>query len=112
MRHLDGSPSGATQVRINNSAGTSTTLVAAVAGKVVRVYALRLSPAAATIVNLQDGAGAILEVFNFPAAGTYVLDLREETYYTTTAGNALVMNSTAVQVDGRLEYSQVGVAGL
>lgn len=112
MRTLDGAPTGATGLRINNSAGTSTTLVAAVAGKVVRVYCLRLSVAAAVVVNLQDGAGAILEVFNFAAAGSYSLPLREEPYYTTTAGNALVMNSTAVQVDGRLEYAQVGAAGL
>lgn len=93
--------------RINNGAASGdTTIVAAAAGKSVRAYGLRLSAAAACVVSIKDGAGTVLEVVNFGAAGALVLPMREVPYYSTTAGNALVMNvATAVQVDGVVESS-------
>lgn len=96
--------------RINNSAASGdSNLVAAATGKSVRVYGLRLDAAAACIVQIKDGAGTVLEVFNFAAAGRQMLPQRELPYYATTAGNALVMNvSGAVQVDGVVE-SSIGV---
>lgn len=106
MRNLEGSPGGASPLVITNVAALGdTTLVPATAGKVTRVYSLRLSVAGATIVTLKNGA-VPLEVFNFAAAGGSVnLVLRDETYYTTGLNTALILNSTvAVQVDGRMEY--------
>jgi hypothetical protein len=104
-----GSPAAVNYARINNAAAAGdTVVVAGVAGQSVRVYGLRLSVAGATIVSIKDGAGTVLEVFNFAGAGVAPpLDLRDETYYTTVSGNGLIVNSSAaVQVDGRLEYFQ------
>lgn len=104
---FNGAASNPLPARINNGAASGdTTLVAAAAGKSVRVYALRLNAAAACVVQIKDGAGTILEVFNFASAGLQTLFMRELPYYATTAGNALVMNvATAVQVDGVVETS-------
>lgn len=104
-----GSAAGVLYARINNAgASGDITVVTAVAGQSVRVYGLRISVAGATIVSIKDGAGTVLEVFNFAGAGVAPpLDLRDETYYTTASGDALIVNSSAaVQVDGRIEYFQ------
>lgn len=101
-----GSPAAPQALRINNAAASGdTSLVAAVAGLVTRVYGLRLSVAGATVVTLKRGA-TVLEVFNFAAADTMPpLDLRELPYYVTAVNEAFVLNSSAaVQVDGQLEY--------
>lgn len=108
---FEGSPTGIARQRINNAAASGdTTVVAAVAVRTVRVYGLRLSAAAATVVQVKDGAGTVLEQFNFAASGGNVdLALRGSPYYLTTQGNALIINSSnAVQVDGQLEYSNTG----
>lgn len=104
-----GSPAGVLKQRITNAAAAGDTpVVAGVAGQAVRVYGLRLSVAGATVVSVKDGAGTVLEVFNFAGVGgEVVLELRDDTYYETSAGNAFIVNSSAaVQVDGRLEYFQ------
>lgn len=101
-----GSPNAPTAPqRINTAASGDTVMVAAVAGQATRVYGLRLSVAGAVVVQIKNGAGTILEVFNFAGAGGgIVLDLRELPYYTTSANTALIINlSAAVQVDGVLE---------
>ena len=108
---FEGSPTGIARQRVNNSAASGdTTVVAAVAGRTVRVYGLRLSAAAATVVQVKDGAGTVLEQFNFGASGgSAILQLRGAPFYVGTQGNALVINSSnAVQVDGQLEYSNSG----
>jgi hypothetical protein len=94
------------EARINNAAASGdATVVAAVAGQTTRVHALRLSVAAATIVQVKRGA-TILEVFNFAGnGGAVVLDLSEDPHYITAANEAFVINSSAaVQVDGRAYY--------
>lgn len=104
---FQGSPAGPLALRVNNAAAAGdTTLIAAVPGQKTRAYGLRLSVAGATVVQIKDGAGTVLEVFNFAAAGSMPpLELRELPYYTTSANSALVLNSSnAVQVDGQLEY--------
>jgi len=101
-----GSPQAPAPTRITNAAAAGDlTVIAASAGKKTRVYSLRVNVAGACIVQVKDGAGTVLEVFNFAGAGGGVfLDLRELPYYTTTAGNALIINaSAAVQVDGVVE---------
>lgn len=109
VAQFKGSPAGILKQRITNAAATGdTVVVAAVAGQSVRAYGMRLSVAGATIVSIKDGAGTVLEVFNFAGVGGgVVLDLREDTFYETSGGNAFIINSSApVQVDGRLEYFQ------
>jgi hypothetical protein len=93
------------QLRINTAASGDTTLVAAQTGKAVRVYSLRLNVAGAVIVQIKTGS-VVREVFNFSGAGGgVVLELRQQPYYSTANGEALVINlSGAVQVDGQVEY--------
>lgn len=108
MAEFKGSPVDPVGQRINNNGvGGDFTVVAAVAGKSHRIYGIRISVAGAVIVQIKDGAGTVLEVLNFAAAGgAAFFDLRFYPYYTTTAGNAFVINaSAAVQVDGRVEYT-------
>jgi hypothetical protein len=103
---FQGSPAGPLALRINNAAALGdTTLVAAVAGQKTRVYGVRLNAAAPTTVQLKDGAGTVLEVFNLVAGVPYILELREQPYYTGSVNTAFILNSSlAVQVDGELEY--------
>jgi hypothetical protein len=106
---FEGAATGIARQRINNAAAAGdTVVVAAAAGLVVRAFGLRLSVAGATVVQVKDGAGTVLEVFNFAGAGdSAVLDLRSVPFYLLTAGNAFIINSSAaVQVDGMVEYAQ------
>ena len=74
---FEGSPTGIARQRVTNAAAAGdTTVVAAVAGRSVRVYGLRLSAAAATVVQIKDGAGIVLEQFNLAAGGSVRLKLR------------------------------------
>lgn len=105
---FDGSIGAPVTKRIDNAAATGDlTVVPAVAGQRVRVYALRLTVAGATIVTVRDGA-TLLERFNFAGNGGGVsFDMRDIAYYITSPGNALIISSTgAFQVDGVVEYSQ------
>lgn len=110
VAQFKGSPAGILKQRINSGGVTTdVSVIAGVPGQSVRVYGMRLSVAGACIVSIKDGvAGTVLEVFNFAGAGgAVVLDLREDTFYETSTGNAFVIaSSAAVQVDGRLEYFQ------
>lgn len=103
---FDGSAYAPAPLRINKAAAATTDLVAAVTGQSIRVYGLRMNAAGAVIVSILDGS-TVLERFNFGAAGdSFTLDLRQQPYYTTAAGNALAITlSGAVQVDGVVEYS-------
>jgi hypothetical protein len=95
-----------TGVRVNQTASGDTTVVAGTALQSVRVYRMKLSVAGATVIQIKDGAGTVLEVFNFAGnGGAVVLDFSTRPWYTTAAANGLVINSSnAVQVDGRVEY--------
>lgn len=94
------------QLRINNAAASGDlTVVGASTGLSTKVYGLRLSASAAVVVTLKRGS-TVLEVFNFAAAGTLVLPLRQEPYYQTNANEAFIVSpGSAVQVDGMVEYT-------
>ena len=91
---------------IKASVSGDTELVAAAPGLRCRVHGLRLSVDGAVIVQIVTES-AVLEVFNFAAAGTMApLTLRFQPYYETAANEALNINlSGAVQVNGVLEYT-------
>lgn len=105
-QNLRGSPvTGPLVLRINQNTAGDTAVLAAVAGQKHRIYGYRISVDGATDISIKDGAGTVLEVFNFGAGGSCFFELREEPYYTGTANTAFIINSSnAVQVDGRLEY--------
>lgn len=103
---FDGSPYAPIPFVINKAASGNATLITGVTGQKCRVYGLRLSVAGAVIVQILDNS-TVLEVFNFAGAGgSVVLDMRQQPYYTGTAGQNFRINlSAAVQVDGQLEYT-------
>ena len=104
---FDTEQKGLTGVLVNNSAASGDlTVVAGTALQTVRLHRLKLSVADACIVSIKDGAGTTLDKFNFAGnGGGVVLDFGARPWYTTSAGNALIINvSAAVQVDGRAEY--------
>jgi hypothetical protein len=87
-------------------------LIAGSTGLSVRVYKARIYVKGATDISVYDGdpdsGGVLLEVIPFGAAGGIVLDFDSRSYWKTTAGNALFFKaSAAVQVYGRLGYTQV-----
>jgi hypothetical protein len=104
-----GAPAAPSAIRINAAAAGDNTLVAAAVGQSTRVYGLRVSAAAAVVVQIKRGA-TVLETLNLPAGAPRVLELRELPYFVTGVNEALVMNlSSAVQVDGVLESATVRV---
>ncbi len=79
----------------SSSSSGERTLVAAVSSQTTRIYRMTLSAAAATVIELRDGAsGTALKTIEFPAAGAYVYDFDPRPYCKTTANTALILNST------------------
>lgn len=96
---------------INASSSGDNTLVAATAGKKIRVIRWELSASAAVNAKFKDGASTDLTgLFYLAAAGANVeedsVDQGRDFLFETTAGNALVLNlSGAVPVGGHLNYT-------
>ena len=102
---------GLLQAKIDTASSGDNTIVAAVAGTKVFVYALWLWGGGAVSVTIKDGAAINLSGAMLLAAGSnpkWDFNLVEEPWFTTTSGNAFVINlSGAVQVSGRVYYAQV-----
>lgn len=87
------------------------TLVAAVAGKRIRVHGYELSASGAVNAKFKDGAATDLTGLIYLAAAGSGADADERTadpdgLFQTTAGNALLLNlSGAVAVGGWVDYS-------
>ncbi len=97
------------QAVISTASSGDTTLVAGVAGKKIKVYRLKLIVNAATAILVKDGASTTLDgPLSFSANEGMILDFTDSDmppWYTTSAGNALVINSTnAVTIGGNLDY--------
>jgi len=96
---------------INFSASGDNVVVPAVAGKQIKVYRLKLLCASATALSFKDGVGGtVLEgPMPFSANQGMIEDYTSidmPPWYTTSPGNALVINSSnAVQIGGALDYS-------
>lgn len=100
------STSDLTGARISFNSTAEQTIVAATAAQTTRVYRFRISTAGAANITIRDGvAGTILEVLQFPAAGFLILDFNTRPYWATSVNAAFTLqSSTAVQVEGRVEY--------
>lgn len=96
------------QTPINVNASGTSTLVAGQAGKQIKVYRLKLIVAAAVTIYIQDGSTVLDGPLSFAANEGMVLDLTGldmPPWYTTSPGNALVMNcGSTVQIGGNLDY--------
>ena len=104
-------PNPFTQVPINISAGGDNIVVAGVAGKQIKVFRLKLITNAAVVIRVKDGASIVLDgPLAFSGNEGMVLDwpgYDGPPWYTTTIGNALIMNLTgAATVGGNLDYVQ------
>lgn len=95
-------------VSINFSATGNNTIVAGVANQRVRVFAIFFVVSAATNVTPQDGAAtALTGAMSFTSNGSLFFGNTTEPYFTTSLGNAFVLNqSGTAQVSGRAYYTQ------
>jgi hypothetical protein len=95
-----------TSVAINLATGTGA-IVAAVAGKSVKLYRLWLVASDGTDLTFEDGSTALSGPAFLQQGGGITLDFSGEPWYTTTAGNALNLNaSVSSQVSGTAYYVQ------
>lgn len=93
---------------INAAASGNNTLVAAVAAQTVRVFRLFLVVAGTVDIIFRDGAATgFTGTMSFSKNGSMTIDFDGEPWFVTTAGNAFILNlSAAVQVSGRVYYTQ------
>lgn len=84
-----------TYVFDTSSASGERTLVSATASQTTRVHRMVITAAAATVIEIRDGAsGTALWSIEFPAAGAYTFDFDPRPWAKTTANTALIRNST------------------
>jgi len=94
-----------TEVRINQSASGDTTVIAAVAAQTTKIYAISLSVAAPTVIQIKNGAGSVLQEWPLAQNGGFVLTFMSRPWYTTSANTAFIINSSAaISVQGRAYY--------
>ncbi len=93
---------------ISFSGSGANVVIAAISGKVVRVYRLFLVVGGATNLTMQDtSASAFSGALPMTANGAITLDFESEPWFTTAAGNGFAMNSSSgVQVSGTVYYTQ------
>ena len=95
------------QTPINFAASGNNTVVAAVAGKGIYVYRMYFTVAGATNITIYNGTTPLTGAIPLATNGSYVLDFSGIPWYTVTAGNAFIINSSAaVQVSGAADYIQ------
>lgn len=93
---------------INIAGAGDNTVIAAVAGQIIRVYKILLWANGSTSVTLKDGAATSLTgAMAFTAQTGFVLDYDDQPWFITSSGNAFVINlSAAIQVSGTLSFTQ------
>ena len=93
---------------VSVSSSGNNTLIAGVSGQSIKVYKMFLVFGAAVNATFQDGSStALTGAMPFTANGSIVLDLDTVPWFTTSAGNAFVLNlSTSVTATGTVYYSQ------
>lgn len=88
-----------------NTAGDNVILASNKTPARFRIFRLRLTVLAATVLTIKDGSGTILEVFQLGANGAINLEAGEHAHYATTAPNDFIISSSvATQVEGRVSY--------
>lgn len=93
----------------NDSASGDTTLVAAVAGRKIRVVALTAVTTLANSVHFRSNATPITATFPLAANGGVVLPVNELGWFETAIGEALAVNMTVATATGlQIVYVMVG----
>ena len=91
---------------INFATSGNNDLIPAATDKQILLFRLLIVFESAVTIEFRDGAtNALTGSMTFGAGGSISLDEEDEPWFTTTAGNALVLNlDSAVQVSGRAYY--------
>lgn len=96
------------EIEINFSSSGDNIIVSAVPNQAVYVFKYFLVVASATNLIFKDGSTALTGAIDMVANGSIVFDFDTRPWFSTSIGNAFVINSSnAVQVGGRLYYLQV-----
>lgn len=90
--------------RLNFGASGDNFAIPAVAGRPIAVYGMHISFDSPVTMTVKDGASTVLD--GYRNITSVVLDFAaNRAYYTTSTGNAFVINlSSAVQADGLVDY--------
>lgn len=99
-------PTDLTEVSIDFNASGDNNIVAGTALQTVRLWGLFFVVAADVNIRFKDGAGSNLTgLMTMFGGGSFFLPFMTRPWFTTSAGNALILNlSGAVQVSGRAYY--------
>jgi hypothetical protein len=103
-------PNNFTQAAFNISASGISTWIAGAAGKQIKVFRMKLTVGAATVLTIQDTASPanVLDVLDFASVFGMILDftgIDMPPWYTSAPGASLVFNQTnAVQLSGNVDY--------
>ena len=88
-------------VVISSAAGGDIVIAAGVAGQIIRLYKIWFVVTGASNMTFKDGSTALSGTAALAANGSFVLDMDGTPWATTSAGNALNLNSSAAtQVSG------------
>lgn len=83
------------------------TVVAAVTNQSIRVYRLFFVVSADTNIVIKNGSTALTGTITMFAGGTFLLDVSREPWFTTTVGNAFVINqSGTANIGGKIDFQQ------
>lgn len=89
-----------------NTTGDNT-VIAATAGKTIRVFRLFFVCSSATNITFYNGSTALTGAIAMSANGGFTLDFQAEAWFNTTAGSAFIMNqSGSAGVAGRIYYQK------
>lgn len=91
---------------VNFAVSGNNNLIPAQTGKQILLFRLVIVFESAVVIQFRDGATtALTGAITFGSGGSITLPEEEHPYFTTTSGNALVLNlDSAVQVSGRAYY--------
>lgn len=94
------------EIGVNISSATITALIAAISGRIIRVYKLFLNAGAAQTVDIRDSAGSLSgSIITFVTGGGMVVDLDGTPWFTSTNRLDLVTTTTG-QLSGKFYYTQ------
>lgn len=94
---------------ISGNTAADQTVVAAVSGKVIKVYQLHMVAAAAATATFKDGASTSLTGLETLATGIpLILPYTGTPWFVTSSGNAFIINQSAVQISGSCQYEITG----
>lgn len=97
-----------TALAININTSGDNVIIPAVVGQTIRVFKIFAVAASSVQMTPVDGTPSGTAFTGPLTLGSFALDFDSEPWFTTSVGNAFVLNlTTGVQVSGRVYYTQV-----